>query len=99
MVTAVYQKIATRIGKFTFFNVFDPGAIDANGHVMFRFTGNSTGMAAYTLALVNNKSVFHNKIDISLLLLLRDIVYRVCFAQVHKITHPILSVEKKPTIV
>ena len=72
MVTTVYKKIAARIGKLAFFYIFDPGTIDANGHVMFRFTRHSTGVTAYTLALIDNKSVFHNKIDISLLLLLRD---------------------------
>ena len=74
MVTSVYKKIAARIGKLAFFNIFDPGTIDANWHVMFRFTRYGTGMTAYTLALIDNKSVFHNKIDISLSLLLRDIV-------------------------
>jgi hypothetical protein len=74
VITPVDKKIAPRIGKLAFFNIFDPGTIDANWHVMFRFTRYGTGMTADTLALIDNKSVFHNKIDISLLLLLRDVV-------------------------
>ena len=99
MITSIYKKIAARIGKLAFFNIFDPSTIDANGHVMFSFTRYGTGMTAYTLALIDNKSIFHKKIDISLLLLLRDVVYNAFLAPVHRIPFPILSVEKKQKVV
>ncbi|HLG62964.1 MAG TPA: hypothetical protein VKY19_13580 [Ktedonosporobacter sp.] len=68
MIAAIHQKIATRVGKLAFFYVFDPGAVHANGHIMFSFTRYRAGVTADTFTLVNNEGVFH-KIMLSLPLL------------------------------
>ena len=61
MIAAIDEKIATRVGEFSAFNVFDPGAVNANGHIMLGLTRDGAGMAANTLALVNDKCIFgHN---------------------------------------
>jgi hypothetical protein len=60
VVTAVDKKIATGVGELAFFDVLDPGAINANRNIVFGFARYSTGMTADTLALVNDKGVFRH---------------------------------------
>lgn len=63
MIAAIDEEIAARIGELAPFDVLDPRAIDAEGNIMFSLTRNRTGMAADTLALVNNKCVLsHGRI-------------------------------------
>jgi hypothetical protein len=60
MIASIDKKIAARVGELAFFDVFDPGAIDANRDVVFGFAGYGAGMAANTLALVDDKGVFRH---------------------------------------
>jgi hypothetical protein len=60
MIAAIDKKITARIGKLAFFDVLDPGSVNANGNIMFGFARYSTGMTAYTLALVDDKGVFRH---------------------------------------
>ena len=60
MIASIDKKITARVGELAFFDVFDPGAIDANGDVVFGFAGHGAGMAADTLALVDDKGVFRH---------------------------------------
>jgi hypothetical protein len=59
VVAAMYGKGATRIWKDTLFNVLHMGAIDTDGHIMFRLTRNRTGMTADTFAIVYYKAIIH----------------------------------------
>jgi hypothetical protein len=47
------------IGKFSFFYLLHPGAVDAYGNIVFRFAGCGAGVAAYALSVVYYESVFH----------------------------------------
>jgi hypothetical protein len=58
VITTIDKKIAARIGEFATLNVLDPGTVDPDGDIVFRFTGDGTGMTADTLALVDHKGVF-----------------------------------------
>ncbi|GAC1697968.1 MAG: hypothetical protein PVS3B3_23770 [Ktedonobacteraceae bacterium] len=58
VVAAIYQKIATRIGKLTTLNILDPCPIHAQRHIMFGFARDCAGMAADALALVNDEGIF-----------------------------------------
>jgi hypothetical protein len=60
MIAAIDKKVAARVGKFTFFDVLDPRSVNADGNIVFGFACYSTGMTAYTLALVDDKSVFRH---------------------------------------
>jgi hypothetical protein len=60
VITAHDRKKSSRIGEFAFFDVFDPGAIDADRNLMLRFTRHGAGVAADTLAVIDNESEVHN---------------------------------------
>ncbi len=47
------------IGESAFFHLFDPGAKHPDGYFVFAFTGGGAGVAADTLAVVDDKTVFH----------------------------------------
>ena len=57
MVTTVDQEIASRVGELAFFDVLDPGSVDADGHIVFGFARNGAGVAADALALINDKGI------------------------------------------
>jgi len=61
MITPHDGKQSPGVRKDAFFNLFDPGSIDADRHVMLRFAGCRTGVAANTFSIVNYKSVSHLK--------------------------------------
>jgi hypothetical protein len=61
VIATVDEKIAARVGKLALFDIFDPGAIDANRDVVLCFASHCAGVAANTLTLVDDKGVFrHN---------------------------------------
>lgn len=45
--------------KFPFFDLFNPGPIDTDRHLMFRLASCRTGMATNALTVINNESVLH----------------------------------------
>jgi hypothetical protein len=59
MVAAGDLKMAPVVGKDACFYIFDPGAINTQGHFIFAFTGGRTGVATNTLAIVNDEAVIH----------------------------------------
>ena len=61
VVAPEHGEVPARVGILSFFDVFDPGAIHADGDVVLFFAGNRTGMAADTAMLINEKSVAHSK--------------------------------------
>jgi len=60
VIAAIDKKIAAGVGKLAFFDILDPGSIHANRNIVFGFARYSTGMTAYTLALVDDKGVFRH---------------------------------------
>jgi len=61
VVAAVDEKIAASVGKLAFFDVFHPGSIHANGHIVFGLARDSTGVTADALALVNYESILRHE--------------------------------------
>jgi hypothetical protein len=59
MVTAQHSKVASCIGEGPFFDVFHPGAVHAQGHLVLLFTGYTARMTANALAVVDKKTKFH----------------------------------------
>ena len=59
MVAAGHGKHAPGIRKNALFGLFHEGAIDTNGHIVFRFASYRAGVAANAFAVVYNKSKFH----------------------------------------
>jgi len=57
VIASIDKKITARVRELAFFDVFDPGAIHANRNVVFGFASHGAGMAANTLALVDDKGV------------------------------------------
>jgi hypothetical protein len=51
--------MAAGVRKFTFFDVFHPGAKNSNRHLVFLFARHGTGVTADTSVLINYKSVAH----------------------------------------
>lgn len=65
--------IATKHGKesfgvrvFAFFDIFDPGPIAADWHIVFGFAGNGTGVTADAFAVIDQEADFHNSTLISM---------------------------------
>ena len=56
MIAAMDRKFAGGIREAPFFDVFDVGSIHANGNFVFRFTCHRTGVAADTLAVVDDET-------------------------------------------
>jgi len=72
VIAAIDKKIAAGVGKLAFFDVFDPCSIHANRNIVFGFARYSTGMTAYTLALVNDKGIFRH-VGFPLLVIKRNV--------------------------
>ena len=51
-----HRKQAPRMRELALFNVFDPRAVYANGHIVFRFARNRTRVASNAATVVNDKS-------------------------------------------
>jgi len=62
VIAAIDKKIAARVGELTFFDVLDPCAIDADGHVVLGFACHGACMAANTLALVDYEGIFRHEL-------------------------------------
>lgn len=56
VVAARHLEMATRVGVTAGFHVFDPGAVDAEGHFVFAFAGGGAGVAADALAIIDDKA-------------------------------------------
>ena len=56
MITAHDGKYPARIGKLPLFYILDPGPIDPDGNIMLCFTGNGTGVATDTVAIIYYES-------------------------------------------
>jgi hypothetical protein len=59
VVAAHDREKAARFGESPLFDLFDPGTVDANRHLMLGFTGRRTGVTTNALSIVNDKSIFH----------------------------------------
>jgi len=59
VITAHHRKKPSRIGKFAFFDIFDPRSIDADRNLMLGFTRHRAGVTADTLAVINDKTKVH----------------------------------------
>jgi hypothetical protein len=60
MVTTGNLEEAASIGKFPFFDVFNPGPVDTERDLILRFTGYTTSMATNTSTIVNHKAIIHS---------------------------------------
>ena len=56
MITAHDGKHPARIWELTLFYILDPGPIDPDRDIMLCFTSNRAGVAADTVAIVDNES-------------------------------------------
>ena len=56
MITAHDGKYPARVRKLPLFYILNPGPIDPDGDIMLGFAGNRTGVAADTVAIVDNES-------------------------------------------
>jgi len=59
MITAHYRKQSSRIGKFAFFDVFNPRPINSDGNLMLRFACHRASVATDALAVINDESEVH----------------------------------------
>ena len=56
MITAHDGKHPARIGELPLFYILDPGPINPDGDIMLCFTSNRAGVAADTVAIVDDES-------------------------------------------
>ena len=56
MITAHDGKHPARIRELALFYILNPGSIDPDGDIMLCFTSNRAGVAADTVAIVDNES-------------------------------------------
>ncbi len=59
MVTAQNGKISSAVGEGTLFNIFNPGTVYTERHLVFGFACYRAGMASDTFPGINNKTVIH----------------------------------------
>ena len=62
MITTHYREDSSRVWIFAFLHLFDPGAINTNGHIVFRLTSDGAGVAANALPVVDYEAVFHKSL-------------------------------------
>ena len=62
MIAARDLKDAASVGKHSLFDVFDPGAIHTDGHMVLCLACDRAGMAADALAIIDNETVFHREL-------------------------------------
>lgn len=60
MIASHYGKQTARVGKCTLFDIFDPRAVNADGHFVFGLAGDGTRMAADALSVIYNEAEIHN---------------------------------------
>jgi hypothetical protein len=61
MIAAHDREYPSGIRKFSLFNLFYVGSVDANRHIVFTFTGGGACVTTDAFSVVNNKSVSHGK--------------------------------------
>ena len=61
MVTAQHSKVASCIGEGSFFDIFHPGAVHSQGHLVFLFTGHTASVTANAFAVIDEKAKFHGR--------------------------------------
>ena len=59
MIAAHHAKKPSRVGKIALFDIFYPGPINADRHIVFRFTGDRASVAADTFAVINYETKIH----------------------------------------
>lgn len=59
MIATHYRKQSPRVGKFAFFDVFNPRPIYSDGNLMLRFTRYRAGVATDTFAVVYDETKIH----------------------------------------
>src|SRR5215471_16005723 len=59
VVTSHHAEVTAGVRKFTFLDVFDPGAKNAHRDLVFLFARHRTGVTPNTSVLVNDKAVAH----------------------------------------
>jgi hypothetical protein len=59
MVTAGDLEMAAAIGENARLHVLNPGAINAQRHLIFALTGSGASVATNTLAIIDDKTVVH----------------------------------------
>jgi hypothetical protein len=59
MIAAHHGKKAPRVGKSSLLDVFYPRSINADRNFVLRFAGDGAGVAAYTFAVIDDKSEIH----------------------------------------
>jgi hypothetical protein len=59
VIASHHREESPRVRKFSLLNVLHPGAINADGNVVFRFTRDSTGMTADALAIIYDEAEVH----------------------------------------
>jgi hypothetical protein len=59
VITAQHGEMAPRVGIVTLFYVFDPGAVNTNGNIVFFLACDRTRMATDAAVLIDEKSVAH----------------------------------------
>ena len=72
MIAAHDGKYPARVGKLPLFYILDPGPIDPDRDIMLCFTSNRAGVAADTVAIVDNES------KIQVIFLIRVLKYFLC---------------------
>jgi hypothetical protein len=58
-IAAGHLKIALRIGKLPFFNIFHPGSVNPERNFVFRFAGSTAGVTTDAGLVVNHKAIVH----------------------------------------
>ena len=61
VIAAHYGEDSPSIGKLSLFNLFNIGSVDADGNIVFAFTGRGASVTTDAFSIVNNKSVSHGK--------------------------------------
>ena len=60
MIATHHAKQSPRIGKLTFFDVFNPRPVNSDGNLMLGFARYSAGVATDTFAVVYDETKIHN---------------------------------------
>jgi len=54
-----HREESARVWEFTFFDVFDPSAVHADGNFVFGLACNCAGMASDAFAIIDYEAVIH----------------------------------------
>jgi hypothetical protein len=59
MIATQHREKSLGVRIVVFFDVLDPGAIGADRHFIFRFTGDCASVTTYAFSVVYQESIFH----------------------------------------